>query len=210
MSKIINKRILTEDDLLRFCQEQRFTKFNSEDAGYQLALKVPTTFEIDNAVDDNHRGMMKLKIRIFHTGLNRNKSYVSKASAEKAMNTIADRPVLAAIHQLDDGTWDFKGHEVEIVKNDKGSEELRYIESQVGSFSSTPAFWEHDDDLDKDYVCAYAYVSENYTKTCEIIRAKQGTKNSCELFINDLSYNAKEKYLELNDFYVNGLYAARK
>lgn len=204
MSKIINKRILTEDDLLRFCQEQRFTKFNSEDAGYQLALKVPTTFEIDNAVDDNHRGMMKLKIRIFHTGLNRNKSYVSKASAEKAMNTIADRPVLAAIHQLDDGTWDFKGHEVEIVKNDKGSEELRYIESQVGSFSSTPAFWEHDDDLDKDYVCAYAYVSENYTKTCEIIRAKQGTKNSCELFINDLSYNAKEKYLELNDFYVNG------
>ena len=204
MSKIINKRILTEDDLLRFCQEQKFTKFNSEDTGYQLALKVPTTFEIDNAVDDNHRGMMKLKIRIFHTGLNRNKSYVSKASAEKAMNTIADRPVLAAIHQLDDGTWDFKGHEVEIVKNDKGSEELRYIESQVGSFSSTPAFWEHDDDLDKDYVCAYAYVSENYTKTCEIIRAKQGTKNSCELFINDLSYNAKEKYLELNDFYVNG------
>ena len=204
MSKIINKRILTEDDLLRFCQEQKFTKFNSEDTGYQLALKVPTTFEIDNAVDDNHHGMMKLKIRIFHTGLNRNKSYVSKASAEKAMNTIADRPVLAAIHQLDDGTWDFKGHEVEIVKNDKGNEELRYIESQVGSFSSTPAFWEHDDDLDKDYVCAYAYVSENYTKTCEIIRAKQGTKNSCELFINDLSYNAKEKYLELNDFYVNG------
>lgn len=201
---IINKRILTEDDLLRFCQEQKFTKFNAEDTGYQLALKVPTTFEIDDAVDDNHRGMMKLKIRIFHTGLNRNKSYVSKASAEKAMNTIADRPVLAAIHQLDDGTWDFKGHEVEIVKDDKGKEELRYIESQVGSFSSTPAFWEHDDDLDKDYVCAYAYVSENYTKTCEIIRAKQGTKNSCELFINDLSYNAKEKYLELNDFYVNG------
>lgn len=201
---IINKRILTEDDLLMFCQEQKFTKFNSEDTGYQLALKVPTTFEIDDAVDDSHRGMMKLKIRIFHTGLNRNKSYVSKASAEKAMNTIADRPVLAAIHQLDDGTWDFKGHEVEIVKNDKGKEELRYIESQVGSFSSTPAFWEHDDDLDKDYVCAYAYVSENYTKTCEIIRAKQGTKNSCELFINDLSYNAKEKYLELNDFYVNG------
>ena len=201
---IINKRILTEDDLLMFCQEQKFTKFNSEDTGYQLALKVPTTFEIDDAVDDSHRGMMKLKIRIFHTGLNRNKSYVSKASAEKAMNTIADRPVLAAIHQLDDGTWDFKGHEVEIVKNDKGKEELRYIESQVGSFSSTPAFWEHDDDLDKDYVCAYAYVSENYTKTCEIIRAKQGTKNSCELFINDLSYNAKEKYIELNDFYVNG------
>lgn len=203
MSKVIKKKILTEDDLLKFCQEQNFAKFSSKDTGYQLALKVPTTFEIDDIVDDNHRGMMRLKFRIFHTGLNRNKSYVSKESAEKAMNTIADRPVLAAIHQLDDGTWDFEGHEMEIVKDEKGNEELRYIESQVGSFSSEPAFWEHDDSLDKDYVCAYAYISEEYTKACEIIRAKQGSKNSCELFIDELSYNAKEKYLELNDFYVN-------
>ena len=28
-------------------------------------------------------------------------------------------------------------------------------------------------------------------------------KIDCELFIDELSYNAKEKYLELNDFYVN-------
>ena len=203
MSKIIKKKILTEDDLLNFCEEQKFIKFNSIDTGYQLALKVPTSFEIDNSIDENHRGMMRLKFRIFHTGLNRNKSYVSRESAEKAMNTIADRPVLAAIHQLDDGTWDFEGHEMEIVKDDKGNEELKYIESQVGSFSSEPAFWEHDDKLNKDYVCAYAYISEEYTKACEIIRSKQGSKNSCELFIDELSYNAKEKYLELNNFYVN-------
>ena len=203
MPKVIKKKILTEDDLLKFCQEQKFAKFSSKDTGYRLALKVPTTFEVDYTVDENHRGMMRLKFRIFHTGLNRNKSYVSKEAAEKAMNTIADRPVLAAIHQLEDGTWDFEGHEMEIVKDEKGNEELRYIESQVGSFSSEPAFWEHDDNLDKDYVCAYAYISEEYTKACEIIRAKQGSKNSCELFIDELSYNAKEKYLELNDFYVN-------
>lgn len=203
MQNVIKKKILTEDDLLQFCQEQKFAKFSSKDTGYQLALKVPTTFEVDDTVDENHRGMMRLKFRIFHTGLNRNKSYVSKDAAEKAMNTIADRPVLAAIHQLDDGSWDFEGHEMEVVKDEKGNEELRYIESQVGSFSSEPAFWVHDDNLDKDYVCAYAYISEEYTKACEIIRAKQGSKNSCELFIDELSYNAKEKYLELNDFYVN-------
>lgn len=203
MQNVIKKKILTEDDLLQFCQEQKFAKFSSKDTGYKLALKVPTTFEVDDTVDENHRGMMRLKFRIFHTGLNRNKSYVSKDAAEKAMNTIADRPVLAAIHQLDDGSWDFEGHEMEVVKDEKGNEELRYIESQVGSFSSEPAFWEHDDNLDKDYVCAYAYISEEYTKACEIIRAKQGSKNSCELFIDELSYNAKEKYLELNDFYVN-------
>lgn len=203
MPNVVKKKLLTEDDLLNFCQEQKFVKFNSKDTGYQLALKVPTTFEVDNAVDENHRGMMKLKFKIFHTGLNRNKSYVSKEAAEKAMGTIADRPVLAAIHQLDDGSWDFEGHEMEIILDSDGNREIKYIESQVGSFSSEPAFWEHDDELNKDYVCAYAYISEEYTRACEIIRQKQGSKNSCELFIDDFSFNAKEKYLELNDFYVN-------
>mgnify|MGYP006983164223 CR=1 FL=1 len=203
MPNVVKKKLLTEDDLLNFCQEQKFVKFNSKDTGYQLALKVPTTFEVDNAVDENHRGMMKLKFKIFHTGLNRNKSYVSKEAAEKAMGTIADRPVLAAIHQLDDGSWDFEGHEMEIILDGDGNREIKYIESQVGSFSSEPAFWEHDDELNKDYVCAYAYISEEYTRACEIIRQKQGSKNSCELFIDDFSFNAKEKYLELNDFYVN-------
>lgn len=203
MPNVVKKKLLTEDDLLNFCQEQKFVKFNSKDTGYQLALKVPTTFEVDNAIDENHRGMMKLKFKIFHTGLNRNKSYVSKEAAEKAMGTIADRPVLAAIHQLDDGSWDFEGHEMEIILDGDGNREIKYIESQVGSFSSEPAFWEHDDELNKDYVCAYAYISEEYTRACEIIRQKQGSKNSCELFIDDFSFNAKEKYLELNDFYVN-------
>lgn len=203
MPNVVKKKLLTEDDLLNFCQEQKFVKFSSKDTGYQLALKVPTTFEVDNAVDENHRGMMKLKFKIFHIGLNRNKSYVSKEAAEKAMGTIADRPVLAAIHQLDDGSWDFEGHEMEIILDGDGNREIKYIESQVGSFSSEPAFWEHDDELNKDYVCAYAYISEEYTRACEIIRQKQGSKNSCELFIDDFSFNAKEKYLELNDFYVN-------
>lgn len=65
MPKIIKKKILTEDDLLKFCQEQKFAKFSSKDTGYQLALKVPTTFEVDDTVDENHRGMMRLKFRIF-------------------------------------------------------------------------------------------------------------------------------------------------
>lgn len=198
------KEILTVEQLLEFCKKQNFQHFSSTESGYRLAVKVPTTFEEVENADDGHRGMMKLKFRIFHTGLNRNGSFVSEESAEKAMNTIADRPVLAAIHQLDDGTWDFEGHEMRIIENENGETDTEYIESQVGSFSSEPAFWEHDDDLDKDYVCAYAYISEEYTKAAEIIRAKNGTKNSCELFIDELAYNAKEKYLELKDFFVNG------
>ena len=198
------KKILTVDDLVKFCQEQKFARFSSKDTGYQLAVKVPTTFEVEGS-DDNHRDMTKLKIKIFHTGINRNNSKVSKEAAEKAMKTIPDRPVLAAIHQLSNGDYDFAGHEIEIVHNDKtGKDEVHYIESQVGSFSSEPAFWEHDDELDKDFVCAYAYISNEYTRTSEIINRKGYTKNSCELFIDEMSYDGKERCLDLIDFYVSG------
>lgn len=198
------KKILTVDDLVKFCQEQKFARFSSKDTGYQLAVKVPTTFEVECS-DDNHRDMTKLKIKIFHTGINRNNSKVSKEAAEKAMKTIPDRPVLAAIHQLSNGEYDFAGHEIEIVHNDKtGKDEVHYIESQVGSFSSEPAFWEHDDELDKDFVCAYAYISNEYTRTSEIINRKGYTKNSCELFIDEMSYDSKEHCLDLIDFYVSG------
>lgn len=198
------KKILTVDDLVKFCQEQKFARFSSKDTGYQLAVKVPTTFEVEGS-DDNHRDMTKLKIKIFHTGINRNNSKVSKEAAEKAMKTIPDRPVLAAIHQLSNGDYDFAGHEIEIVHNDKtDKDEIRYIESQVGSFSSEPAFWEHDDELDKDFVCAYAYISNEYTKTAEIINRKGYTKNSCELFIDEMAYDGKEHCLDLIDFYVSG------
>lgn len=199
-----NKTLLTIDDLVKFCDEQKFAKFSSNETGYKLAVKVPTTFESEDSVDENHRGMKKVKIKIFHTGVNRNKSRVSKESAERAMKTIPDRPVLAAIHQLDDGSWDFEGHEMKTVRNEEtGEDETVYIESQVGSFSSEPAFWEHDDKLDKDFVCAYAYIAEDYTRTTSILEEKNGTKNSCELVIEELSYDAKEKVLDLDDFYLN-------
>ena len=199
-----NKTLLTIDDLVKFCEEQKFAKFSSNETGYKLAVKVPTTFESEDSVDENHRGMKKVKIKIFHTGVNRNKSRVSKESAERAMKTIPDRPVLAAIHQLDDGSWDFEGHEMKTVRNEEtGEDETVYIESQVGSFSSEPAFWEHDDKLDKDFVCAYAYIAEDYSRTTSILEEKNGTKNSCELVIEELSYDAKEKVLDLDDFYLN-------
>ena len=197
------KKMLTVEDLYKFCLETNFAKFSAKESGYQLAVQVPTTFEIDDASDDNHRGMMRLKFRILHDGKNRNGSFVSHKSAVKASNTIADRPIMAAIHQLDDGSWDFKSHEMEIVENEDGELEVNYIEKQVGSFSSEKPFWEHDDEYDKDYLCAYGYIAEEYTKAADIIRNKGWTKNSCELVIEEMSFNAKEKQLELNEFYLS-------
>lgn len=210
MSK--KKRILTFEDLVRFCEENNFTNFSAKETGYQLAVQVPTVFEVQNESDDNHRGMMRLKFRLLHTGLNRNGSFISQDSAEIASSTISDRPILAAIHQLDDGSWDFETHNMEIIENEDGEREVNYIEKQVGSFSSEEPFWEHDDELDKDYLCAYGYIAEEYTRAADIIRDKGWTKNSCELTIEEFSYNAREKYLDLKSFYLSAstLLGARK
>ena len=197
------RKLMTIEDLVKFCKEQNFTKFSSKESGYKLAVQVPTTFEIDENVDDAHRGMLKLKFRIFHTGLNRNGSFVSEDAAKDAMPTIKNRPILAAIHQLDNGEWDFEAHNYEVVVNEEtGEEEIVYIEKQVGSFDESEPFFEYDKELDKTYVCSYGYISEEYTKASDIIRRKNGTKNSCELSIEELSFNAKESYLSLDKFYV--------
>lgn len=200
----MTKKILTFEDLLEFCKQQNFTYFNSKDSGYQLAVQIPTIFKFEETSDDNHRGMLRLKFRIFHEGLNRNGSFVSKEAADDAASTIADRPILAHIHQLDDGTYDFHSHDYEVIENENGEKEIRYIETQVGSFTSEPTFWEYDEELDKNYLCAYGYISEEYTKAADIIREKDGTKNSCELAIEELAYNAKESYIDLKKFYVAG------
>lgn len=198
----MTKTILTLDELVKFCQENKIKSFSSSKYGKRLAVKVPCVFEIDN--DDAHRGMLGLKFKLFHTLLNRNGSFVSEESADDAMLTIPYRPILAAIHQLDDGTWDFEAHEMEEVENEEGEKEIRYIESQVGCLSSEPAWKEYDEELDKTFICCKGYIPRDYTKAAEIIERKNGTKNSVELYIDEMSYNSKAKYLDLKKFYVNG------
>lgn len=200
---MVNRNILCIEDLIKFCETNQVSRFSTEEnGGYRIKVNVPATFEEVEA-DDDHRGMMRLKFRVFHTGKNRNGSMVSEDSAKAAMPTIKNRPIMAHIHQLDSGEWDFEGHNMELVQTDDDEYEIVYIEKQVGSFDESEPFFEYDEELDKTYVCAYGYISEEYTKACEIIRRKGGTKNSVELSIEEFAYNNKEKCLDLKKFYVS-------
>ena len=197
--------MLTIDDLVKFCEQQNFEKFNSNESGYKICVQVPSTFSVES---DNQlpEGITKLKIKILHTDKNRNGSFVSKESAEEAMkNTFECVPILAAIHQLSDGSYDFAGHEIDIVENDKGQAEVEYIEKQVGSFTHDAPWFEYDEENDKEYVCAYAGIPNEYTRTVDILNNKdKKTWVSSELSINKFSWNAKEKYLVLEEWYLSG------
>ena len=196
------KQILTLDSLYQFFVNKNETvSFSVKESGKPIVVKTNGFFATD---EDDMPGMLKLKLKVCHTEVNRNGSNISKENMEKAMPTLKYRPILAYIHELPDGTKDFYAHNMEIVENEDGDAEIVYIEKQVGCFTADKPWLEYDKDMDKTYVMAYAVIPEDYTEAADIIRRKNGTKVSCELVINELSYNAKEKYLDLTDFYFGG------
>ena len=196
------KQILTLDSLYQFFVEQNKTfSFSAKDTGKPIVVTTNGFFE---ASETEMPGMLKLELKVCHIETNRNGSHISKENMEKAMPTLKYRPILAYIHELEDGTKDFYAHNMEIVEGEDGESEIVYIEKQVGCFTADEPWLKYDEDQDKTYVHAYAVIPENYTETADIIRRKNGTKVSCELVINELSYNAKEKYLDLTDFYFGG------
>lgn len=195
-------KILTLDNLYQFFVEQnKSVNFSSKENGSPIVVSMPANFEIS---ENDMPGMLKLKLKVCHIDTNRNGSHISKENMEKAMPTLKYRPILAYIHQLDDGTYDFYAHNMEIVEDENGEEKINYIEKQVGCFTTDDPYLEYDKDNDKTYVNAYAVIPEEYTEAANIIRRKNGTKVSCELVIDELSYNAKEKYLDLTSFYFGG------
>lgn len=196
------KQILTLDNLYKFFVDQNQTvNFSSKESGQPIVVKTGGYFSEESS---DMPGMLKLKLKTCHIDTNRNGSHISKENMEKAMPTLKYRPILAYIHELEDGTKDFYAHNVEIVENEDGEAEINYIEKQVGCYTADEPWLEYDKEYDKTYVMAYAVIPEGYTETADIIRRKKGTKVSCELVINELSYNAKEKYLDLTDFYFGG------
>lgn len=199
----MNKRILTIEDLIAFFKKNKIYTFNSKENGSPIIVQTIQDFssaEIEETAD----GLLFAKVKVCHILLNRNGSYINEENMLKAMPTLKYKPLLANIHQLDNGTWDFHSHDMHEEKDENGNDILVYDENQIGTFTVDDPYLEYDEEMDKTYVIAKVAIPEEYTKAADIIREKRGTKVSCELAIYDCSYNAKEKYLELTDFIFNG------
>lgn len=196
MSKI--KKLLTLEDLAKFCKEQNFSKFSSKDSGYQLSVQVPANFEVENTEYQDNT-LLFGKVKVFHIGPNRNGSSVTKNAAEKALNTIAYKPLLANFCEVD-GVKDFTSHDIEL--NDDGS--VTYVEHQIGCFTADAPVIQYDETTEKEFVFAKVAIPREYTDACDIIERKNGTKVSVELLVNEMNYSAKDDILELTDIIVQG------
>lgn len=193
------KKILTLEDLYSFYStKKRSMTFSAEKQGYQIGVMVPATFETEQSDSET---MMFANVKAFHCGRNRNGSSVTMEAAEQALSAMDYKPVLAHIVVDDDGEEDFSAHDYEVDEDGN----ITYLESQVGSVMAGSAHIEHDEEKDRDYVFCKVAIPRGYTYAADIIERRGGTDVSVELLINECSYNAKDKYLELTSIEVAGI-----
>ena len=96
----MKKKLLTLEDLVKFCKAQKLFSFSSKDSGYQLCVAVPASF----AKEDEEGLLLYGTVKSFHTGENRNRSSVTVEAAKKSLSSFAYKPILAAF------TKDKNGH----------------------------------------------------------------------------------------------------
>lgn len=194
----MSKQILTLEDLVQFCKNQKIKRFDANEFGKQICVKVNNIATFEEESDISNDGFMHLLFKVCHAGENRNYSNISKENLEKYKDTIKYRPVLASIITSPDdaSVLDFNSHDIEIDDNGNPI----YIEKQVGCFTADEPFLQYDEQNDKTYLMAHAVIPEEYTASADIIRRKGGTKVSCEIAIDTMNYNEDTGILDIIDF----------
>lgn len=190
------QRIMTVEELFRFCVEQNFAKFDSTESGYQLYVSTPAQFEVSESEDEY---TLFANVKAFHTNNNRNKSSVTKKAMENSLSGFKYKPILCNYQTvtLEDGTevLDFTAHDMEIDEDGNPV----YLEKQVGCITADKPEMKYDEETDRYYAYAKCAIPREYTPAAEIIERRGGTDVSAELFVNKMSYDAKKKELLLED-----------
>lgn len=201
------KKFYTLNDLYHFCKVNNFSHFSAKESGGPIIVQSFGEFE---AKLDSNQGLVPVTLQACHTELNRNLSFISEDTMTKALPSFANRPILGYIHQLEDGSYDFYTHNVTYVKDEDSEDEVRveYDERPIGIVpESCNAHLEYDEEKDKTYVVVTGYIYEDYgNRAVDIIKNNGGkTKVSVEIAVNEMSYNAKEGYLNIDDMYFMGV-----
>lgn len=191
------KKLLTLDDLVKFCVDNKMYRFNSEESGYKICVQIPSVYE--KAESDETGSILYADLKLLHTNRNRNGSNVTKDAAEKCMSSLKYKPILANFCEID-GEKDFTSHDFDIT--DDG---IVYLEHQVGCVTSDEPWLEYDEEKGRHYLYAKAAIPREYTAAAEIIERKNGTKLSVELAVNAMKYDVEEKELILTDIEIIGV-----
>lgn len=194
----MRKRLMTLADLYAYFSSQNvdqiFSCKGNKDEEIVVQVDGTMKFSKENATE----GMYPARVQLNFIGDNLNGSRIEMKAQKEALSSSKFRPLLAYIHEVD-GEPQFYGHNMH--KDDEGN--IVYDEIPVGVIIEE-AHIEHDDEYDKDFAVADAYVWEAYSRAPEILERDGETNCSVELCIREMSYSVAAKVLVLDDFYYSG------
>lgn len=196
----MRKIYLTLDNLYDFYVSlNKSVKFNSQESGKSVVVQIPATIKAFSEDDDST--LVPVHLKACHTGENRNKSYIEESKMKSKLSTLKNKPILAFIHTVD-GVEEFGGHEMHEVDG-----EMIYDEIPVGLIpESCKAELKYDEDKDKTYVHVDGYLYGQYNHSAQILERMGGeAKVSVELNVFELSFDAKNKVLNIEDFEFSGI-----
>lgn len=200
-----NKKLFTFDDLYSFFLKQnKNINFNSKESDTEIVVQVLGSLSFENK--NVYEGLAPVHLQACHTDRNRNGSSISAKVMKKAFPTFKNKPILAYIHKIEneDGEMEevFGWH---AMHEDEDGNTI-YDERMVGIIpeSSSPTL-EYDEVKQKYYVNIDGFIYEEYSHAKDILERMGEASVSIEINITQLSYDAKEKLLLIEDFYLNGV-----
>lgn len=201
------KRLLFIEDLYDYYSNEykKSTHFSSQESGEPLIVQVHGKINFEES-DKNKDGLLPVHLQACHTNLNVNNSNIEESVMLDALPSFSNRPILGYIHKVvtdenPDGQWEFYGHN---CHEENG--ELVYDEVPIGIIpESCNAQLIYDKDKDKTYCEVDGYIFEEYSRASEILKREGECSVSVELSIRELSYEAKQKYLNIEDFWFSGV-----
>jgi hypothetical protein len=198
----MSKGLLYLEDLYDFYSNtyKQSTHFDAKKSGEPIVVQVHGKVNF-NKSDKDTEGLCPVHLQACHTNLNLNGSNISESVMTSALPSFSNRPILGYIHKVND-QWEFYSHNMH--EDENGG--IVYDEKPVGIIpESCNAQLVYDEDKKKTYCEVDGYIFEEYSKAAEILQREEECSVSVELSIRALSYNAKDCYLDIEDFFFSGV-----
>lgn len=185
---------LTIEDLYSyFSSNTESAHFSSKENGCLIAVSVPAKL---NYAEDVSSTLLPVTLEACHTGRNLNGSNIEKETMENALPSFYNKPILGYIHYVD-GQPEFHAHDMHLDEDDN----IVYDEQIIGIIpESGDAHLVYNEEKDNYVVVVNGYIHEDYTEAADIIRREEKLSVSVELAISELSYDAKDRVMNLEAF----------
>ena len=197
----MGKKILTLEDLYNYYSStsKRSRHFSAKDEDANIVVQVPGNILFEKS-EDAIEGLTPVILHACHTGVNVNMSKINDSVMEAALPSFSNRPILGYIHEVDD-QWEFYDHRMHVE-----DDEVVYDERCIGIIpESCDAKLEYDEEQDKTYVVVSGYLFDEYSHATGILEREGECSCSVELNVRELSYDAKEKVLVIENFFFSGV-----